>query len=69
VVSSATAAPPGGTLSELAAQLGRSEEATLELLRPFLAAGIVAEHAGRLNVADRQVLAAFATGQAEEAAA
>jgi hypothetical protein len=59
---SATTAPPAGlTLSELAAQLARSEEATLELLRPFLEAGVVAEQGGRLHVADRLVLAAFAT--------
>jgi len=63
------AAAPRGTLEELAARLGRSEEAVLELLRPFLEAGIVAERGGRLYVADRQVLAAFATDQAEEAAA
>jgi hypothetical protein len=59
----------GLTLEELASQQGRSEEAVLELLLPFLAAGIVAERAGRLYVADRQVLAAFATDQAAEAAA
>jgi hypothetical protein len=59
---------PGLTLEELAARWGRSEAATLEILRPFLRAGTVAERGGRLYVADRQVLAAFATGQAEKVA-
>jgi hypothetical protein len=64
------AAPPAGlTLAELAAGLGREEEYVLELLEPYLEAGIVAERSGRLYVADRHVLAAFATGQAEEVAA
>ncbi len=56
------AAPPAGrTLAELALRLSRSEGAVLKLLRPFLEAAIVAERGGRLHVADRQVLAAFAT--------
>jgi hypothetical protein len=67
---SATTAPRAGlSLSELAVQQGRSEEAVRELLRPFLEAGIVAESAGRLLVVDGLVRAAFATNQAEEAAA
>ena len=54
-----TTAPPAGlTLEELAAQLGRSEDAVLELLRPFLEAGVV-ERAGCLVVVDRPVRAAF----------
>ena len=54
-----TAAPTGLTLSELAARQGRSEEAVLALLRPFISAGIVAEEGGQLYVADRLVRAAF----------
>ena len=53
------AALPGLTLEELAAHQGLEERQALELLRPFLAAGIVAERAGRLVVVDGLVHAAF----------
>ena len=58
--------PPGLTLAELAARLGRSEGAVRELLRPFLAAGIVVERAGRLRVVDGLVLAALGPDEPHE---
>ena len=62
-----TAAPPPGlTLEELANRRGRSEGAVLELLRPFLEAGIVAERGGRLLVVDELVLGAFGQEPASE---
>lgn len=59
-----TSAPPAGglTLEELAHRLELSVETAAELLAPFREAGIVAEHGGRLLVADRLVAAAFAPG-------
>jgi len=53
------AAPPGRTLAELASRQGRSEEATLELLRPLIRAGLVGWRGGRLVVVDALVAAAF----------
>jgi hypothetical protein len=63
---SATAPPAGLPLSELAARQGRSEEGALELLRPFLDAGIVAERSGRLVVVDELVSAAFGPEEPRE---
>lgn len=63
-----TTAVAGPTLKEVAERRGLTLAAARELLRPFLAAGIVELHDdGRLELVDRLVAFAIAGGEAPEA--
>jgi hypothetical protein len=53
----------GCTIAELAERVGRSERETLELIRPFLEAGILERDGDRLELVDRVI--AIALGREE----